>query len=239
MISGSKVLALVPARAGSKGLPDKNIRPFCGKPLLQWSVEHGLASRYVDRVVVSTDSDTYADIARKAGADVPFLRPPSLASDTSTSFDAILHAVDTLVGQGETYAILVLLEPTSPLRMPEDIDGALDLLLSTPGAESVVSVARVESQHPAFLMKMAASGFLEPYLPDFKPCRRQDISPLHFLEGTVYASRIDALRRHGGFHHGKTIGYEVPPYRSFEVDSPEDFIICEALHKAIFQHKES
>lgn len=238
MIAGKKVLALVPARAGSKGLPGKNIRPFCGKPLLQWSVEHALFSRSVDKVVVSTDSEEFADVARKCGAAVPFLRPESLASDTATSVDVILHAVDFLEERGEAFDILVLLEPTSPLRMPEDIDNALGLLFSAPEAESVVSIARTEAHHPAFLMRKKAVGFLEPYLPDFKVVRRQDISPLYFLDGTVYVSWIEALRRRKSFYHEKTLGYEVPKYKSFEIDDLDDFIICEALHRAKWLEKE-
>ncbi len=238
MIAEKKVLALIPARAGSKGLPGKNIRPFCGKPLLQWSVEHGLSSRYVDKVLVSTDSEDFAAIARKGGAEVPFLRPGDLASDTAASVDVILHAVDYLEGMGEKFSLLVLLEPTSPLRKPEDIDRALEFLLSRPEAESVVSVSLTEAHHPAFLMKRRETGFLEPFLTDFKVVRKQDISPLFFLDGTVYISWMDALRRRRSFYHDKTLGYEVPKYQSFEVDDGDDFIICEALYRAKFVAKE-
>jgi len=238
VIADKSVLALVPARAGSKGLPGKNIRDFCGKPLLQWSVEHGLSSRYVDKVLVSTDSEEFAEIARKGGAEVPFLRPEHLASDMAASVDVILHAVDFLEKRARRFDILVLLEPTSPLRKPEDIDGALELLLSRPEAESVVSISLTEAHHPAFLMKTKEAGFLEPFLTDFKVIRRQDISPLFFLDGTVYISWIDALRRRRSFYHEKTLGYEVPKYQSFEVDDMDDFIICEALYRAKFVAKE-
>lgn len=238
MIAGKKVLAIVPARAGSKGLPGKNVRPFRGKPLLQWSVEHGLSSRCVDKIVVSTDSEEFADVARKCGAAVPFLRPEFLASDTATSVDVILHAVDFLEERGEFFDILTLLEPTSPLRAPEDIDNALELLLSESEAESVVSVSRTEAHHPAFLMQMMGDKFLKPYLSDFKVIRRQEITPLYFLDGTVYVSRIEALRRRRSFYHERTLGYEVPKYKSFEVDDLDDFIICEALHRVKFPEKE-
>eukprot|EP00831_Metopus_contortus_P066154 TRINITY_DN59033_c0_g1_i1.p3 TRINITY_DN59033_c0_g1~~TRINITY_DN59033_c0_g1_i1.p3 ORF type:complete len:201 (-),score=47.51 TRINITY_DN59033_c0_g1_i1:21-623(-) len=151
MIAGKRVLALVPARAGSKGLPGKNIKPFCGKPLLLWSVEHGLASSYVDSVVVSTDSREFAEIAKKGGAEVPFIRPEHLASDTAASIDVMLHTVDFLEARGDLYDILVLLEPTSPLRKPEDIDKALEVLCSHPHAESIVAISLTEAQHPVFL----------------------------------------------------------------------------------------
>lgn len=238
MISGKKVLAVIPAREGSKGLPGKNIRLFRGKPLLLWSVEHGMSSRFVDRVIVSTDSEEYAVIVQNSGVDVPYLRPKSLASDTATSVDVILHAVDFLEAHGEAYDILALLEPTSPLRNPKDIDEALELLLSRPEAESVVSISLIEAHHPAYLMEKMATGFLKSYLPNFKVIRRQDIQPLHFLDGTVYISWIDALRARKSFYHEKTLGYEVPKYQSFEIDDMDDFIICEALHRAKFPVKE-
>lgn len=238
MISEKTVLALVPARAGSKGLPGKNIRPFCGKPLLQWSVEHGLSSKYVDKVVVSTDSEEFAEIARKGGAHVPFLRPKSLATDVASSIDVILHGINYLERHGEEFNILVLLEPTSPLRRPDDIDRALERLLSVPEAESVVSVSLTEAHHPAFLMKKRKEGFIVPYLPDFSVVRRQDITPLFFLDGTVYISWTEALKRRRSFYHDRTLGYEVPKYQSFEVDDMDDFIICEALFRAKFSEKE-
>ncbi len=232
MIAGKRVLALVPARAGSKGLPRKNIRSFCGKPLLLWSVEHGLASPYIDKVVVSTDSEEFAGIAKKGGAEVPFIRPKHLASDTTASIDVMLHAVDFLAAQGDSYDILVLLEPTSPLRKPEDIDKALEALRDHPQAESIVAVSLTEGQHPAFLMQKMENNFLQPYSPNFRAIRRQEITPLYFLTGTIYASFIDSLRRAQGFCHEKTLGYEVPKSQSFEIDDEDDFIVCEALFKA-------
>ena len=165
MIDNKRVLAIVPARAGSKGLPGKNIRLFCGKPLLQWSVEHGLSSRYVDLVIVTTDSTEFADIARKSGALVPFLRPDHLSSDTASSADVILHAVDFLEERGDIFDVLVLLEPTSPLRSPEDIDKALEMLATEPDAESVVSISRVEAHHPSFLMRRTRPASLSPIFP--------------------------------------------------------------------------
>lgn len=232
MIENKRVLAIVPARAGSKGLPGKNIRLFCGKPLLQWSVEHGLSSRYVDRVIVSTDSSEFADIARRSGALVPFLRPAHLSSDTAKSADVVLHAVDFLEERGDIFDVLVLLEPTSPLRNPKDIDNAVELLVAEPEAESVVSISRVEAHHPSFLMKKNEAGFIEPYLSDFRVVRRQDITQLFFLDGTVYASLVGSFKARKGFYHAKTLGYEVPKYKSFEIDDLDDFIICEALFRS-------
>lgn len=232
MINSKSVLALVTARGGSKGLPGKNLRPLLGKPLIAWSIEHGLASRYVDDVVVSTDDEGIASAARAHGAQLPFMRPAELASDTATSVDVILHAVDTLAGEGRRYDLLVLLEPTSPLREPADIDRALETLLANPQAESIVGVAKVESGHPAFLLRRDGD-FLAPYSQqEFGAKRRQDISELFFLEGTVYVSWVESLRRRRGFYHERTLPHIVPKYKSFEIDDITDFVVVEALMAA-------
>ncbi|TDA65746.1 acylneuraminate cytidylyltransferase family protein [Sulfuricurvum sp. IAE1] len=234
MISDKKVLAVVPARSGSKGLPGKNIRPFCGKPLLQWSVEHGLKAACVDRVVVSTDSEIIADIAMSSGADVPFLRPPELASDTATSVDVVLHAAGYLAEHGDPFDLVVLLEPTSPLREAKDIDSAMNMLFADPQAESIVSVAPVGSQHPSFLMKLDTVGNLTPFAGSFRVLRRQETEPLFFLDGTLYISKLPYLGDKKTFYHDRTMGYVVPKFKSFEIDDIDDFIVCEAVFRERF-----
>ena len=232
MIGGKSVLALIPARGGSKGLPGKNVRPLLGKPLIAWSIEQGRESRYADAVVVSTDDAAIAATAREHGAEVPFLRPAELASDTAPSIDAIGHALDFLAAQGRFFGILVLLEPTSPLREARDIDAALEALLARPEAESIVGVARVESAHPAFLVKVE-NGLIRPYAPEaFGVKRRQELDEVFFFEGSVYAAYTDSLRRRRGFYHEATLPYVVPKYKSFEIDELADFIVVEALMAA-------
>jgi CMP-N,N'-diacetyllegionaminic acid synthase len=232
MIGNKSVLALIPARGGSKGLPGKNLRPLLGKPLIGWSIEHGRASRYVDAVVVSTDDPAIAEAARGYGAELPFMRPAELASDTAASIDVIFHAVDTLLQLGRKYDLLVLLEPTSPLREPSDIDRALETLLGLPEAKSIVGITKVESGHPSFLVRRNLA-FLEPYSQkEFGAKRRQDIEELFFLEGTIYGSWIESLRTYGSFYHDRTIAHEVPKYKSFEVDDLVDFTVIEAIMAA-------
>lgn len=233
MIDGKRVLALVPARAGSKGLPDKNIRPLGGKPLLAWPIAAALAARHVDRVIVSTDSAHYADLARAAGADVPFLRPAALASDTAPSIDFILHAVDTLAAAGEHYDYLLLLEPTSPLTEASDIDRALAALAAQAAtADAIVGVSALVSSHPAFAVRVEGGGRIAPYAaPSFGQLpRRQDTEPLYSLDGSLYASTVAALRRERGFCHARTLPYITPRHKSFEVDDLLDFICIEAIH---------
>lgn len=232
MIDGLRVLALVPARAGSKGLPGKNIRPLLGKPLLAWPIEAARASRYVDRVVISTDSAEFAALAQAAGADVPFLRPAEHASDTAPSIAFIEHALDTLAAAGDRYDLLVLLEPTSPLTEAVDIDAALEALVAArPRAESIVGVTALVSTHPAFAVRLDAQGLMQPHaaasfglLP-----RRQDTEPLYSLDGSLYISTVEAIRRERGFCHARTLPFITPRWKSFEVDDLVDFICIEAI----------
>lgn len=232
MINGKTVLAIIPARSGSKGLPGKNIRTLCGKPLIAWSVEQARACPEIDTVIVSTDDQKIARVATAFGAEVPFLRPNELSSDTASSIDVILHAIDFMAKGGSNFDLIVLLEPTSPLREVADISGAIKQLLGTPNCQSVVSVSQAEGVHPAFLYRLN-EGLLKPYL-GIQPTnlRRQDIEKLYFLEGSVYVSYIDALKARRSFYHENTAPWVVPKYKSFEVDELTDLIIIEALMSA-------
>lgn len=231
MIQGKKVLGLITARGGSKGLPGKNVRPLCGKPLIAWSVAAGKAAPSLDAVVVSTDDEAIAAAARAAGAEVPFMRPAELAGDTASSIDVVLHVIDALAAAGRSFDIVVLLEPTSPLREAADIEKGLALLLES-GAGSVVGVCRAESAHPAFMYRQDDKRRLRPFM-DRQPTglRRQEIETLFFLEGTLYASHIDVLRSTRSFYHDDTVGYEVPKWKSLEIDDIDDFLMVEALAK--------
>lgn len=230
MINGKRVLAVIPARGGSKGLPGKNIRPLLGKPLIAWSVEHALGSDLIDDVVVSTDDPEIARIAAESGAEVPFLRPAELALDNTPTFPVLKHVLDSLASQGRSYEYLVLLEATSPLREPVDLDGALQMLDARPEAESIVAVADVETRHPEFIVRIGSDGLLKPYLHErVRVLRRQELDSLHFLSGTLYISRVDALLREQTFYHDRTLPYPVPKYKSYEIDDLCDFTIVEAL----------
>ncbi len=239
MIAGERVLALVPARSGSKGLPGKNIRPLAGRPLLAWPVATARQSRYVDDVVVSTDSEEYAAIARAAGAEVPFLRPAELASDQAPSIGFILHALDTLEREGRQYRYLALLEPTSPLTEADDVDLALETLdASRDVADAIVSVAELSTSHPAFAVRRLGTGLLTPYAAtDFANLpRRQDVERLFALDGSFYVSDVAALRRERSFYHARTLGQIGARHKSLEIDDLVDFLCVEAViaHRAEF-----
>lgn len=229
MIGGSKVLGLIPARAGSKGLPGKNIRMLNGKPLIGWTIDAAIDSKVFDSLIVSTDSADIAGVASTYGVEVPFLRPDYLSGDTASSIDVVEHAINYLRSQGHNYDYLVLLEPTSPLREPSDIVNSLELMTKT-GADSVVSVCMAETQHPKYMFRLGNDSGLVPYEGGlFSPLRRQEIDRLFFLEGTVYASSIDTLLSKRVFCHERTVGYVVPKWKSLEIDDMVDFVMVESI----------
>ena len=236
MIDGKSILAIIPARAGSKGLPGKNIRPMCGKPLIGWSILQGLESQYIDEVLVTTDSQEIVDIANQFGANAPFIRPKSLASDDATSIDLLLHAVDYLTKVGRVYDYLVLLEPTSPLRDISDIDGAIKLLINNELAESVVGVTKAEEAHPSFLFTIQNELLKPMLLTQPNGLRRQDLKDdYYYLEGSIYVSSVKALIERRGFYHTDTLPWVVDRYKAIEIDELSDFISAVALMQAKIQ----
>lgn len=232
MYKNKRVLAVIPARGGSKGLPGKNIRQLIDKPLIAWSINHAQDCKFVDEIFVSTDSREIAKVAEQYNVKVPDLRPKELSSDTASSMDVILHTIDTLEKQNKSFDIVIMVEPTSPLREPKDIDSSIEMLVNTQDAESVVGICEVEGAHPDFLVELN-NNFLVPYVnKDFTVKRRQDIMPMFFFEGTVYTSYVKSIKTRKNFYHEKTLGYVVPKWKSYEVDDISDFVIIEAILKA-------
>ena len=230
MINGKSVLAIIPARVGSKGLPGKNLKELCGKPLIAWSIDVGLRSKYIDLLIVSTDGLEIAKIAEKYGASVPFIRPPELATDEATSIEVIKHALHYCEGAGLNFDYTILLEPTSPLREVDDIDRALESLVDNEQFLSIVGVAKTESQNPAFLVKLGKSNSLSGlYSSEIGKIRRQDIQDVYFLEGSIYISETRILQERETFYHQDTMGYIFPKWKSLEIDDLEDFTMVEAL----------
>ena len=231
MINGKSVIGIVPARAGSKGLPRKNIAPLCGKPLIAWSIEAGLRSQYIDLVIVSTDSNKIAGISAEYGASVPFIRPAELATDETPTIDVVIHALEYLNNQRkQRFDYTVLLEPTSPLRDEADIDRAIKQLVDNVGASSLVGISRTEAQNPAFLVVLSENNFLIGLdQSEIKPVRRQEISDVYFLEGSIYVSDTKTLIARRTFCHQETLGCIFPKWKSLEVDDIDDLIMVEAL----------
>ncbi len=232
MIEGKRVLAIVPARAGSKGLPGKNVRRLLGHPLLAWPICAARASKFVDRVVVSTDSEQYAQMANAYGGHTPFLRPPALSADQAPSSAAVLHALDALEAAGERYDYFVLLEPTSPLTEGSDIDLAVETLYRQRAlADSAVGVSELVSQHPAFVVHIDQKGLAAPYAAaDFsRLARRQDVEPLFALDGSLYLSVVDVYRQRATFCHERTLAHCMPRHKAHEIDDLVDFVCVEAI----------
>lgn len=217
MITGRRTLGVITARGGSKGLPGKNVMPAAGRPLIAWTVDAALASRSIDRLVLSTDDGAIAAAARRHGCDVPFMRPAALATDSATSIDVILHALEEVPG----FDVVVLLQPTSPLRTAADIDAACDLVGA--GAPAAVSVAPVE-QSPYWMYRLDDGRALTPVLPlPAGVSRRQDLPPVYALNGAVYVADVAWLRRTRTFVTAETVAHVMPIERSIDIDTAADF----------------
>lgn len=223
MIGGRKVLALIPARGGSKGIPGKNITPLAGKPLIAWTIEAARASEHVDAVVLTTDDDVIAEVGRRFGASVPFMRPQALATDEASTMDVVFDALDRLPG----FDVVVLLQPTSPLRGSADIDACLTLLNGVPACVSV----RPAADHPYLTFRIDGQNELSPYAapPAGQSLRRQDLPGAWCLNGAIYAADIPWLRAHRSFIAGSTVAYPMPAERSIDIDTPADLRSAEGL----------
>lgn len=228
MIGTLRVLGLIPARGGSKGVPRKNVVDVAGRPLLAWTVDAALASRSLDHVIVSTDDEEIAKIASSLGCDVPFRRPAAFGSDTASAVEVALHAADEVAG----YDVLVLLQPTSPLRTPADIDATCGLLRAT-GTRAAVTVAAAE-ESPYWMYHLDSSSKLEPVIDaPAAMFRRQDLPPVYVLNGAVYAIHVEELRSARTFVPHGTVAHVMPRARSLDIDTNEDLeafrrLVCEA-----------
>lgn len=232
MINGKTVLAIIPARGGSKGLPGKNIRDLCGKPLIAWSIEKAKKSKYLDVVLVTTDSSEIAGIARHYGADVPFLRPADLASDHTSTYDVIRHALlHYCAAEGREFDYTVLLEPTSPLREDDDIDRMLEALVSHADEfDAIVSLGKV-TEHPS-IMKRLVGDRMEPFCPELEQTtRRQDSAPAYFPFGVAYIAKTNALLEENTFYTRRCKHFLIKRYQNYEIDDIYDFLCVESVMK--------
>ena len=230
MINGKKVLAIIPARGGSKGLLRKNIKELCGKPLIAWSIEQANSCSDVDRVVVSTDDREIADVAKKYGAEVPFMRPSELATDMASTIDVIFHTIEWIKKHQDYQAeYILLLQPTSPLRSTmEDIRGAIQTLKDK-NARAIVSVCETD-HHPWWSNTLPENSSMKDFLkPEILNKRRQDLPVFYRLNGAIYLAETDYLRECNGFLGTDTFAYKMPKERSIDIDSDMDFKLAALL----------
>jgi CMP-N-acetylneuraminic acid synthetase len=221
------VLALIPARGGSKSVPIKNIAAVAGAPLIAYTIAAAKAARMIDRVVVSTDSEQIAAVSRALGAEVPFLRPAELAADDTPGMAPVIHAIESL---DERFDWVCLLQPTSPLRTAADIEAAWNIAIEK-DALAVVSVTPAQP-HPYWARGMGPAGRLTDFIKQGSPIsRRQDLPPAFFLNGAIYLARRDFLLEKQTWYSDRTYGYVMPPQRSLDIDSPWDLYLAGLILK--------
>ena len=237
MTVGRRVLCVIPARGGSKGVPGKNTRLLRGKPLIAYTIEQALASRSIDRVIVSTDSSAIADVAQTAGAELPFMRPAELATDAAGTIDVMLHAMEWVgEDEGRPYDVVVLLHATAPLRSVQDIDAVIGLLDGS--ADNVISVTEAH-RNPYFNMVEAApDGSVHLVKAGAFPTR-QSAPAVYDMNGSIYAWWWDVLVRSRSVFPGRTLFYVMPRERSVDIDEETDFILVEALLERQARTRES
>lgn len=229
MIEGLSVLALITARGGSQGLARKNLRKVGGRSLIARTIEAGQGAETVDRVVLSSDDPEIVQAALLAGCDVPFLRPAELATPEARSIDVVAHALETLP---ERYDLLVLLQPTSPLRPAADVDGAVRLCVSA-GAPACVSVCATDKP-PQWTFSLDPAGRMKPVMADSELApRRQELPAAYAINGAVYVARCDWIAGRSSFISEETVGYVMPKERSVDVDDELDLVVAEALDRRL------
>ena len=217
-------LAIIPARGGSKRLPRKNVLDLCGKPLIAWSIEAGLKSKYIDKLIVTSDDEDILSISKKYGASI-IKRPEELSSDTATTFDALKHTIDNL----EKYDYIVLLQPTSPLRNEKHLDEAIELL-EEKNADAIVSVCEMDHS-PLWSNTLPKDGSMKSFLKEEVLNKRsQDLDKYFRLNGAIYICKMDKFLNNKGFFLKENIyAYKMDKKNSIDIDDEFDFLMTEYI----------
>lgn len=228
MVDKKKVIALIPARGGSKKLPYKNIRELAGKPLIAWTIQPALQSKFIDEVVVSTDSREIADISAKFGAHIPCIRPLELSGDNSKMMDVLFHCVDFFERKQKKFDILVLLQPTSPLRTVEDIDGGIDFFINKK-AKAVIGVT--ENEHPVeWIGRIPDDLSMGNFLKKKAGVKnRQEFGANYRVNGSLYVADMGYLRKNNDWYGNHTYAYIMKQDHSVDIDNLVDFEFAEFL----------
>src|SRR6266487_2107739 len=225
-----RVLGIITARGGSKGIPRKNIRLLAGKPLLQYTAEAALGAKRLSRVILSTEDAEIAEVGRSCGIDVPFMRPLELAQDDTPTLPVVQHAVRSLHERGAIYDAVCLLQPTSPLRQAADIDGCITSMVES-GADCVVTVLRVPDKYnPHWVYFRNKEGFLQLSTDQPEPIpRRQALPVAVHREGSVYVTRRSILMEGNSLYGTKVLGYQIKSLSSLNIDTQDDWEAAEQL----------
>lgn len=225
-----KVLAIIPARGGSKGVPDKNIRIVAGRPLIAYAIECAQESRLINRIIVSTDSPIIAHTASDYSAEV-LMRPSHLAQDDTPMPPVLLHVLQTLQENEEKYDLIVLLQITSPIRTGQDIDHVVEMFASAPDLDAVISVVPMDDVHPARMYTLDEGKWMNPYIESGEEARRQDLPVVYYRNGCIYAIRSEILKDKKSLMVKNKKAYIMPAKWLANIDDERDLIIAEALIK--------
>lgn len=234
MYRGNKIIAIIPARGGSKGIPRKNIKKFVDRPLLSWTIGQANASNYIDKIVVSTDDDEIIKLCEYV--EIEYLkRPDKYAKDTSPSSEAIIHVLDYYkYYNGLQYDIVLMIECTSPLRKSDDIDNAIEWFIDNiVDYDSCIGITKIKSDtHHPLCVKKEPDGYIIPYIDNSRPIyQRQQLDECYSVCGGVYMSKVYIYMDKKTFYTERTLGYKMDSWQQYEIDSEDDFIICETLYQ--------
>ena len=225
-----KTLAIIPARGGSKGVPRKNIKSLCGKPLLAWTIEAALEAEGISKLIVSTDDREIKEVALEWGAEVPFIRPGELSTDRAKAIPVLQHAVSFLEEQGQTFDAVMMLQPTSPMRVAKDIEASIEMMQADHRCSSVISVTGVGEYHPA-RMKYLEEGVLidPPFCEAYENQPRQELRKMYIRSGAIYLVKTSVLMEGNSLKGNRSLGYVMPKERSVNIDTAFDFELTEWL----------
>lgn len=229
MYKNKKILAIIPARGGSKGIPHKNIMKICKKPLIAYSIEAAKESKYIDYILVSTDDTCIKEVSLSYGAKVPFLRPDEISTDRAKSIDVVLHGIDYLKEHNENFDYVILLQPTSPLRTSDDIDTAIESVIEA-NKDSLISVCEC-SENP-ILMRTIEREKLKPVLEfNGDNLRRQELPTFYVFNGAIYINKVDMLQNKKEFVDENTMPFIMDSTKSIDIDNMIDAKIAEMILK--------
>lgn len=227
MYKNKRILSIIPARGGSKGIPHKNIMNLCGKPLIAYSIEEAVKSKYIDKVIVSTDDEEIKEVALAFGAEAPFLRPEEISNDSAKSIDVVLHTVNFLKSTGENFDFVILLQPTSPLRSFEDIDSAIEEVILNE-RNSLVSVCEA-SENPVLMRTIENERLKEIFQYEGENLRRQELPSFYIFNGAIYINTVKMLFEERKFVNEDTMPYVMEKEKSIDIDTYLDAKIAEVI----------